>query len=114
VAVAEMAIGGRLGVEFALDPIHVAGKSLDAATRLFSESASRLLLEVPQDRMEDLHANLRDVPWAEIGEVREHDRLVVTHDGRRLVDVALDDLVHAFKHPLDLDGDLLAANGGAR
>jgi phosphoribosylformylglycinamidine synthase II len=114
VAVAEMAIGGRLGVEFALDPIHVAGKSLDAATRLFSESASRLLLEVPQDRMEDLHANLRDVPWAEIGEVREHDRLVVTHDGRRLVDVALDDLVHAFKHPLDLDGDLLAAKGGAR
>ena len=112
VAAAEMSIGGRLGAAIGLDVVPVSNPSLGGATRLFAESPSRFLLEAPPDRLEDLHANLRDVPWADIGEVLAEPRFVVTFDGSRIVDRGVDELVYAFKSPLDLDGDLAGKKPG--
>ena len=67
-AAAEMAIGGKLGVRIDLDAVPGAA-GLRPEQVLFSESQSRFLLEVPPDRLADLQANLRDVPFAVVGQV---------------------------------------------
>jgi phosphoribosylformylglycinamidine (FGAM) synthase-like enzyme len=105
VALAEMAMGGRLGAD--IDLAHLPGAStLRADEALFSESATRFLLEVEPDRLEDLRANLFEVPWAILGHVAEGDRIVVRHGRNELLRLGLDAALHAWKHPLDLDGTL--------
>ena len=110
VAAAEMVIGGRLGARIDLDRVPV-----DGVTRpeeiLFSESQSRFLLEVPPDRLEDLRANLEGVDFEVIGEVESGTHLRVTQGETTVVSLAIDALVHAFKHPLDLDRTMTAEDG---
>ena len=101
-AAAEMAIGGRLGCQ-----IDIAKVTVDGVTRpeeiLFSESQSRLLLEVPPDRLTDLRANLAGVDFAEIGTVTGTNSMRITNGGSDVAKIEVADLVYAFKHPLDLD-----------
>ncbi|MBL8728798.1 MAG: phosphoribosylformylglycinamidine synthase subunit PurL [Planctomycetes bacterium] len=109
VAVAEMALGGRLGarVDLALVPT---GPGVHRPEQiLFSESQSRLLLEVAPDRLADLRANLHQVPFAVIGELTRAPELVFHHDGKGLAKVPLDAVERAWKRPLDLDGTLVEA-----
>ena len=106
VAVAEMALGGRLGVRVDLGAI-VADGNLDATQRMFSESQSRIVLEVPKDRLADLRANLRDTPHAVIGEVTGSDSVEFTLAGRSVAKLALTQIEQAWKRPLDLDGTLI-------
>jgi len=83
VAVAEMAMGGRIGAAVDLDAVPVDG-ALTANGRadeiLFSESQSRLLLEVPAEREADLRENLGDVPFHRIGRTTP-DRQIVFEQG---------------------------------
>jgi phosphoribosylformylglycinamidine synthase len=74
---------------------------------LFSESQSRLLLEVAPDRLADLKANLHDVPFAVIGEVTMQPGLVFQRGGETVAKVPLGAAERAWKQPLDLDGTLL-------
>ena len=106
-AVAEMAIGGKLGaaVDVALMP--VAGE-LSPTKRLFSESQSRLLLEVPPDRLTDLEGALGGVPFAVIGEVTESPTLRYADGDADLAQLSVADAEAAWKRPLDLDGTLTA------
>jgi phosphoribosylformylglycinamidine synthase len=110
VAAAEMAIGGRLGVEIDLAPVVTQG-ALRADELLFSESQSRFLLEVEPERQEDLRVNLFEVPCAVIGRVVETPDVVFRTGNRELVRVPLAQAVQAFQRTLDLDGTLA---GGAR
>jgi phosphoribosylformylglycinamidine synthase len=110
-AAAEMCIGGKLGARIDLDKVTAQG-TLRAEQLLFSESQSRFLLEVPQDRLADLRANLHQVPFAVIGDVTKEPNLVFTHGAKELLHLTVTDLEAAWKRPLDLDQTLV--QGGAR
>jgi phosphoribosylformylglycinamidine synthase len=101
-AAAEMAIGGRAGLDIDVDKV-----PLETYTRtdtlLFSESQSRFLLEVPPERMDDLRANLAGVDFADIGVVTASDTMRILGGEKTIAEIPIDELVHAFKHPLDLD-----------
>ena len=102
VTAAEMVIGGHVGAKIDLDrvPVHEVTQPEEI---LFSESQSRFLLEVPPNRLADLRANLEGVDFEVIGEVMTGTDLVITHGEEAVVNLGLDELVYAFKHPLDLD-----------
>jgi phosphoribosylformylglycinamidine synthase len=104
-AVAEMAIGGKLGARIDLAAVPVVG-NLRPEEIMFSESQSRILLEVPRDRLEDLRLNLRDTPFAVIGELGGK-QLDFHRAGAPVASVAIDAAERAWKRPLDLDGTLL-------
>jgi phosphoribosylformylglycinamidine synthase subunit PurSL len=101
-AVTEMAIGGKVGVRVDLAKVPVQG-ALRPEQILFSESQSRLLLEIPPDRLADLQANLHHVPFAVIGEVTKNTDLVFTHGTIPVAKVTLAAAELAWKRPLDLD-----------
>ncbi|HLU39986.1 MAG TPA: AIR synthase-related protein, partial [Planctomycetota bacterium] len=103
VAAAEMAIGGRLGVDLDVAPAVQEDRLLRADELLFSESQSRFLLEIEKDRLDDLRANLREVPWAVVGEVRAEPRIRIRHGTRTLVDLPLEAALRAWRSPLDFD-----------
>jgi phosphoribosylformylglycinamidine synthase subunit PurSL len=109
-AIAEMAIGGRRGATIDLATAPQAS-GLEATKLLFSESQSRFLLEVPAGRLDDLRANLRDVPHAVIGETTAAADLVVRHGRQEVLRCGVDELRHAWQRPLDLDGTLTAEDG---
>ena len=83
-------------------------RPLDATRRMFSESQSRFLLEVPPDRIRDLAANLHGVPFAVIGETSAEPVLRFVDGTTALAQVALADAVRAWQRPLDIDGTLAA------
>ena len=85
VAVAEMAIGGRLGVDLDPTTIHA-----NPTVALFSESAGRIICEVAPDDVEDLLATIRGATV--IGTVTAEPTLAV----RGHFEVPVDDLVDAF------------------
>ncbi len=110
VAATEMALGGRLGIRIDLSAVPL-GTGLSAASRtedvLFSESQSRILLEVNKDRLKDLQANLRSAPHAVIGEVNGGDTVTFVRGGKDVCTVTLAAAERAWKRPLDLDGTLI-------
>ncbi len=106
-AAAEMMIGGRLGAELRLDQVPQEGLQRPEEI-LFSESQCRFLLEVPQDRMADLQANLAGVDFATIGAVSEKPELLLQGPNLQVA-IGLDALSYAFKHPLDLDHTMTEA-----
>jgi len=106
VAAAEMAIGGRLGVDLDLAQVPASGVTR-ADEVAFGESQSRFLLEVEPDRLEDLRVNLFEVPWAVVGRVTTEPAVVFRSQAREVLRVPLDAAVRAWKRPLDLDGTLV-------
>ena len=104
VAAAEMALGGLLGLS--IDIEQVPGEALEyphellATILLFSELASRFLLEVaPQQREAfEAHMQAHDVhDMARLGNVTENKRFHVRAGERILIDVAIDELQAAWK-----------------
>ena len=92
VAVAEMAMGGRLGVCVTLGTdLLPRGSAVDA---LFSESSGRMLLEVVPEHAEELCARTGGVV---IGYFTEETRIVWTVDDRAVIDVTLDESLHAWR-----------------
>lgn len=110
VAAAEMAIGGKLGVAIDLGAVP-RGADLASTARpeqiLFSESQSRILLEVPKDRLADLAANLRGAPHAVIGTTTADGAIRFAQSGKDVVRVSIADAERAWKRPLDLDSTLV-------
>ncbi len=107
-ALCEMALGGRLGAEVDLDQVP-ASAGLPPERRLFSESQSRLLLEVAPDRLADLRANLREAPHAVIGTVTSGPAVTLQGGGKAFCTLSLAEIERAWKRPLDLDQTLLTA-----
>ena len=85
VALAEMALAGNLGACVDLSEIPVRSEGLDAATRLFSESPSRFLVEVAPDDVAAFEAFLRQVPHARIGQVTDDGLLTILEDGEPII-----------------------------
>ena len=101
VAAAEMAFAGGLGAELALERVPLEGElpaDCDpAATRLYSESCTRWLVEVAPEHAADFEAHLAGAVFAAVGEVAGGERLRVTHGGTELIDLPLADLRRAHQ-----------------
>lgn len=103
-AAAEMALAGRKGVTIDLDKV---ASGLAPERALFSESQSRILLEVAPDRLADLTANLGPAPHAVIGSVTGTDHVAFTRGSTAWCKASIADIERAWKKPLDFDGTLV-------
>ncbi len=104
VAAAEMAFAGNLGIELDLGAVPVHGLGVRApnvdpdALRLFSESTTRLLVEVAPADLDAFQTVLDGVPLACIGRITEEERFVVVGTvGLVVVDLALEELRRAHR-----------------
>ena len=93
VALAEMAIGGRLGIEADTAPVED-----DTTTALFSESLGRIVCEVHPDHLAEFQ-QLFTADRVIIGHVTEAPRFVIANAGATVIDVGVDQLVAAFNTP---------------
>jgi phosphoribosylformylglycinamidine synthase len=91
VALAEMALGGRLGIE-----VDIASQALSPLSFLFAESNGRLVIEVRPGDAAALESLLAGVPFARLGVVTSTSQLVVAVDGKTEIDLAVADLVNAW------------------
>jgi phosphoribosylformylglycinamidine synthase len=105
VAVAEMAIAGRLGAEIDLAAVPTAGAAcpdeLSPEILLYSESAGRLLVCVAPNRAEAFEALFKGQHLARIGRVTEEPSLAVRQGKTPVLDAAVEDLAAAWKATLD-------------
>jgi phosphoribosylformylglycinamidine (FGAM) synthase-like enzyme len=92
VALAEMALAGRLGAEVTLPT----AAGLSAGEYLFSESNGRLLLEVAPQDAPAFEQALSGVAIALLGRVADNHRLRVVQGGAALLDLTVDELVKAW------------------
>jgi len=102
VAAAEFAFGGEQGLEVSLAEIPSEG-DLSPASKLFSESLGRILVQVRDGMEERFETFLRslDIPCARIGTQIEEPRLdVLSEDGDLVLSLGLDALEDAWKRPL--------------
>ncbi len=99
VAVAECAIGGRLGAEVDLSRVPADPLSLDAAALLFSESASRFVVEVDADAVAPFEAAFEGLPVARVGVVTARPTVKFTSgpEGELVALLPIDELVAAWK-----------------
>lgn len=100
VAAAEMAFAGGIGATVDLDRIPRADDANSPATRLFSESNSRFLVEVAAEQSAAFEAAMAAVPVARIGETTGQPRLTITAAGATVVDAPLAALKEAWQSPL--------------
>ena len=95
VALAESAIGGRVGARVRLERL-AAPPRTSTTGLLFGESPSRLLVSVPRQRRERFLALIDGLDGAEIGEVSGDGRLHVSRHGRRILRVEVEWLAAAW------------------
>jgi phosphoribosylformylglycinamidine synthase len=77
-------------------------QATDETALLFSESASRFVVEVAaanRSQVESLFA-AANVPIGQIGTVTSGDRVVISGQEARLIDLPLGDLKEAWQQPL--------------
>ncbi|MEX2169533.1 MAG: phosphoribosylformylglycinamidine synthase subunit PurL [Pirellulales bacterium] len=101
VAAAEMAFAGGFGAEIEVANMPVDREANHPAIRLFSESNTRFLCEVPSEKSREFGKLLADIPHAEIGRVTDTARLVVGDAGIAIINAGIDVLKKAWKAPLD-------------
>jgi len=102
VAIAEMAFAGELGAE--LDLTQMRNSSfIDAPVALFSESNSRLLVEVTPAHTKEFENAMNGVTWYPLGSVTSGDCITIHCDGTEVVNVPWRDLRDAWRSPLDFE-----------
>ena len=109
VTAAEMALAGSCGLALDLTAVPVSDPALDVATRLFSESLSRFLVEVDDDNASAFADRCRSagINYAEVGS-SGGDRLLFRDGDHTLVDLAPDQLLAAWRGHLAEDQPLVA------
>ena len=100
VSLAEMSFAGELGVSVDITNMRQAS-FVDREVALFSESNSRLLCEVPAALAEAFETAMLGLPCFRLGEVAEHDRVVVHCDNEILIDKPWRGLRETWLKPLD-------------
>ncbi|UCF30068.1 MAG: phosphoribosylformylglycinamidine synthase subunit PurS [bacterium] len=99
VALAEMAFSGGVGLEVDLQALPTTGE-LRADRVLFSESASRLLVEVAPGKAGRFEKVMGSTVWARIGVCTADERLSVRSGKGLILSLALDRMRDAWKSPL--------------
>ncbi|NOY08621.1 MAG: phosphoribosylformylglycinamidine synthase [Spirochaetes bacterium] len=101
VALAESALGGRLGAEVALDRIPGKGTgTMDDYRVLFCESPSRFLVSVKKDKKETFKKLFTGLPCAEIGMVTENGEITVRRGKKNVLSLSVADIERAWKNVL--------------
>lgn len=100
VAVAEMAFTGDLGVDLDIGMVPVSESMRDDYV-LFSESNGRLLIEIAADKAEEFERIMEGSAFACVGAVKNDRLLSASKDGTLLFECRLDDLIGAWKTPLE-------------
>jgi phosphoribosylformylglycinamidine synthase len=93
VAAAEMAIGGRLGLE-----LEVPGEG--AVRALFGETTGCLLVEVEPGSAEAFEAQFKKLPIWKLGVVTTGDALKIASSGDVVLEVPVESLLRAWTTPL--------------
>ncbi|MBI3160105.1 MAG: phosphoribosylformylglycinamidine synthase subunit PurL [Chloroflexi bacterium] len=91
VALAEMALAGRIGAQIDLSHVHV-----DPRLSLFAETNGCLLVEVQTERLREFPETLAGCSVVELGRVEDSGQLIITHDDRVVIDLSVDTLANAF------------------
>ena len=103
VAAAEMAFGGRIGLELDLSGMPTA-TDLDPIAACYAESPSRYLLEIPADKLDAAIRLLggSGVPFGQVGIFTDRDHLTLrSPKNGQLLDEPLVELREAWRKPLD-------------
>jgi len=101
VAAAEMAFAGGLGLQLQSAAVPTTPDACSVREVLFSESATRFLVEVEPGKAKAFDQALAGVPFAEIGAVVQTPRLVIRDEtGRAVIDDDISELKAAWKQPL--------------
>ncbi|MBN2379015.1 phosphoribosylformylglycinamidine synthase subunit PurL [candidate division WOR-3 bacterium] len=95
VAIAEMCLGGGMGARIHLGKIPVSESFMRQDYLLFSESQSRILVEIADKDSEAFEKIMKGSCLARIGETTTEPRLVFTDDGRRTFATASVDEIRA-------------------
>ena len=91
VCLAEMALGGRLGMT-----VDIPDGGLSSTTALFAESNGRLVIEVAPEHVAAFETTLRAVPLTILGTVTADPRLRIAVGGKPQVDLPIATLVAAW------------------
>ena len=94
VALAESALGGRLGAKITLDELPGPGGS--SAELLFGETPSRFLASVAPDRLDEFLLTLKGQNCALIGVVVAEPKVTVDRDAETVLSVSLDRILTAW------------------
>jgi phosphoribosylformylglycinamidine synthase subunit PurSL len=81
VAAAEMCIGGELGMELNLAGVPSGNAKLSDELLLFSESNSRFLVEVDDQKVERFERWMKNLPFARLGEVTTGPYIAIRGEG---------------------------------
>jgi len=101
VAAAEMAFAGGLGMRIGLSAVPRAPDAERDDVILFSESASRFLVEIAPGDREEFERIMRDVPCAPIGDITATERFQVYGlSGHLVINESIADLKEAWRAPL--------------
>jgi phosphoribosylformylglycinamidine synthase len=95
-AIAEMAFAGGFGARIEAD-LMPSNRSLEPATRLFSESNSRFLCEVAPQSSADFERTLGDMPHARVGEVTHSEQLIISVEGKEVINSGIRNLKEAWQ-----------------
>ncbi len=98
IAATEMAIGGRFGLDFDLSNISV-DEELSFETILFSESASRILIEVKNTMEDNFIVAMRDISYCKLG-YATFDRLIRFKYKGKLLEIDLTEAIESWKSAL--------------
>ncbi len=104
VALAEMAFGGMLGAQIDLRKVFFEGNEdkKTNAVLLFSESNSRILVEVPYKFRDEFEKKMQGSIYCEIGRVTDKNYLEVTGlNAEKIIDLELNELKNAWKKTLN-------------
>ena len=109
VSLAEMAFTGDLGIDVELAGLPIQNfnkgtyntKPVREDFLLFSESNGRLLVEVPKKHSVKFESLMKGSPFAHIGKVKNDYKLTVRKAGKKIIDSSLDELIRAWKKPLE-------------
>ncbi len=102
VALAEMALGGRVGAAIDLSRVPLGtGENMTLTELLYGESASRLLVAVPQAHTAKFEALFAGQACARIGETTAGKELTMTQGSAAVLAESVEALATAFKATLD-------------
>ncbi len=98
VALAESALGGRLGAEIEISKIPTGeGEEKHPAILLFSESPSRFIVTVDKQNAEKFKELFRELPIAEIGRVTDDKFLTIRNNGNKLIEISIEEIEKNWK-----------------
>jgi phosphoribosylformylglycinamidine synthase len=104
VAATEVAMAGGLGLKLDLDAVaDSSAEGLSDTLLLFSESNSRFLVELPEDRVDQFTKIFRDkgVLATRVGTITDDGKLSVTRSGAPVLEIEIADAKDAWQKPLD-------------